>query len=224
MGFHKKAHVVAALKPDIAVIPECGESSIGVLEEYGYVGVWVGSNPHKGLGAFVREPWSAKLLCKPTQKWITVLDIEGWKKPLRLIAVWACKVSDKKCDNYIGQVYEAFTKNPDWLSVPDTVVAGDFNSNTVWDRARPLGNQTAVVKILEARGIVSAYHKFYAERQGEETLHTLFFRKDQKNPFHIDYVFLPNRWATHLQKVSIGTHVKWAALSDHRPIVVDVLP
>jgi len=34
MGFHKKAHPVATLKPDIAVIPECGESSISVLEEY----------------------------------------------------------------------------------------------------------------------------------------------------------------------------------------------
>lgn len=55
MGFQRKAHHVAALKPDIAVIPECGESSVAALEEHGYTGVWLGSNIHKGLGVFVRN-------------------------------------------------------------------------------------------------------------------------------------------------------------------------
>ncbi len=96
MGFQKKAHMVAALKPHIAVIPECGESSVRAFEEYGYEGVWVGANPHKGLAAFVRKPWHPRLLCKPKQKWIAVLDIDGLEKPPRLIAVWACKVGDKK--------------------------------------------------------------------------------------------------------------------------------
>ena len=89
---------------------------------------------------------------------------------------------------------EAFTKNTDWLSLRDTVVAGNVNSNTIWDRARPLGNQTAVVKILEAGGIVGAYHECYGERQGQGTRQTLFFLKDRQNPFPIDYVFPPNRW------------------------------
>lgn len=221
MGFQKKAHTVAALRPDIAVIPECGKTSVSSLEEYGYKGVWVGSNPHKGLAAFVREPLRPHLLCKPQHKWVAVLDIEGLKRPLRLIAVWACKVGDKKCDNYIGQVYRAFNENPKWLSGPETIVAGDFNSNTIWDDARPLGNHTAVVKLLEERDMVSAYHTFFRERQGEETRHTLYLRKDRQNPFHIDYIFLPNTLARRLKKVSIGTHAKWAGLSDHRPIVVD---
>lgn len=187
-----------------------------------YTGVWVGSNLHKGLAAFVRKPLSPRLVCKPKQKWVAVLDIEGLKRPVRLIAVWACKVGDKKCDNYIGQVYKAFSENPSWFSVPETIVAGDFNSNTIWDQARPFGNHTAVVRLLEERSIVSAYHMFYGEQQGEETRHTLYFRKDRQNPFHIDYVFLPDTLAKRVKNVSIGTHAKWAALSDHRPIVVDV--
>jgi hypothetical protein len=113
MGFQKKAEAVAALEPDIAVIPECGESSVLTLERHGYRGVWVGTNPHKGLAAFVRTPRYLKLLCQPTHKWVAVIDVEGCARPLRLIAVWACKVGDTKCDNYIGQVYKAFRENPD---------------------------------------------------------------------------------------------------------------
>jgi endonuclease/exonuclease/phosphatase family metal-dependent hydrolase len=221
MGFQKKAHHVAALHPDIAVIPECGRSSLAALEEYEYTGAWVGSNEHKGLGVFVRKPWRLRPLCRPKQRWIAAVDVEGRVSPLRVIAVWACKVGEFKANNYIGQVYEAFLGNPDWFACPRTIVAGDFNSNSSWDYARPIGNHTAVVEILQKHGIVSAYHEFFEEEQGKETRKTLDFRKDRQNRFHIDYVFIPKAWRARLRKVSIGNH-KWTALSDHRPMIVDV--
>lgn len=221
MGLQKKAHEVAALKPDIAVIPECGESSMSALERYGYEGIWVGSNPHKGLAAFVRRPLHPRLLCTPTHKWIAVVEIENFDRPLRLIAVWACKVGDKKSENYIGQLYGALSEHPSWLSLPDTIVAGDFNSNAIWDHTRPLGNHTSVVRMLEGRKIVSAYHRFFKEQHGKERRHTLFLLKNRSKPFHIDYVFLPENLEKSLKKVSIGAHSKWNVLSDHRPLVVD---
>lgn len=118
MGLQKKAQHVASFNPDIAVIPECGRVSLPALKRYGYAGVWVGDNSHKGLGIFVRTPWRARLLSRPKQKWIAALDVETLGDPLRLIAVWACKVGNAKCDNYIGQVYKAFTENPAWFTCP----------------------------------------------------------------------------------------------------------
>jgi len=222
MALHKKAHAVARIQPDIAVISECGESSILSLEQFGYAGVWVGSNPHKGLGLFVRKPLRPRPLSQSKQKWVLAADVEGYGQPLRIIAVWACRVGAIKRDNYIGQLYAALRDNPDWLVCQNTVVAGDFNSNSIWDVSRPVGNHTAVVELLAAQGIVSAYHTFYDEVQGRESKHTLYLLKNRSRPFHIDYVFVPEAWVKRLDKVSIRDGAKWAELSDHRPIIVDV--
>jgi len=53
MALHKKAQAFAALRPDIAVIPECGKSSVAALERLGYAGAWVGSSPPSSVA---RQP------------------------------------------------------------------------------------------------------------------------------------------------------------------------
>ena len=169
MALHKKAQAVAGLRPDIAVIPECGKNSVAALERLGYAGVWVGANPHKGLGVFVRRPLEARLLARPRQRWVAALDVAGYAQPLRVIGVWACRVGARNYDNYIGQLYKALARNPEWLACPNTIVAGDFNSNSIWDGNRPVGYGTDVVKMLAARGLVRAYHEFYGEAQGCES-------------------------------------------------------
>jgi len=220
MALQKKVQALAALQPDVAVIPECGESSVSALEQAGYAGVWVGANRHKGLGVFVRKPLHPRLLVRPRQRWVAAVDIEGYAEPLRVIGVWACRVGTKRCDNYIGQLYKALRKHPEWLSCGNTIVAGDFNSNRIWNSNRAVGNHSDVVKLLAERGMVSAYHAFYDEDQGSETRHTLYLLKNRKRPFHIDYVFVPESWQ--LQNLSILDGPRWAALSDHYPMVVDV--
>ena len=103
-----------------------------------------------------------------------------------------------------------------------TIVAGDFNSNSQWDNSRPVGNHTAVVEILRQHGIVSAYHEFFEDEQGQESQMTHDFRKDRHNSFHIDYIFISKAWRAHLWNVSIVDFESWTSLSDHRPLVVDV--
>jgi exodeoxyribonuclease-3 len=219
MALHKKAHALAALAPDIAVIPECGQSGLGPMGEFGYTGVWAGANPHKGLGIFVRKPLRARLLGPPQQQWVVGLEIEGCGKPLRAVGVWACRVGTKRCDNYIGQLYTALSKNPAWMDSRNTIIAGDFNSNSRWDANHPVGNHTDVVNMLAQRGIVSAYHAFYSEAQASESRPTFYLLKKRSRPFHLDYVFIPGAWR--LQKFAIRNGAKWATMSDHRPIIVD---
>jgi endonuclease/exonuclease/phosphatase family metal-dependent hydrolase len=104
-----------------------------------------------------------------------------------------------------------------------TVVAGDFNSNTIWDYKRPLTqNHSGLVQQLTSLGLVSAYHHFFGEVQGAESRPTLYLRRDPRKPYHIDYCFIPQAWSTRLRSVEVGTDEPWARYSDHRPLVVDI--
>src|SRR5216684_4827436 len=54
-GFHRKLESLATLAPDIAIVSECASLEILARKVPGLrptSAVWVGSNPHKGLGVF----------------------------------------------------------------------------------------------------------------------------------------------------------------------------
>ncbi len=76
------------------------------------------------------------------------------------------------------------------------ILCGDFNSNKLWDDHRKAGNHSAVVSLLEKRGLLSAYHHFFSEPQGMETRPTYYFWHRKTRGYHIDYVFLPRAWAS----------------------------
>lgn len=71
---------------------------------------------------------------------------------------------------------------------------------------------------------MSAYHIFFGEAQGQETRPTYYFYWQKHRPFHIDYCFVPETWATSLQSVEVGSYEGWKQHSDHRPLVVEVSP
>ena len=125
--------------------------------------------------------------------------------------------------NYIGQVFEAIRRHNGWFSdgLP-TVICGDFNSNAIWDSGRKRKHHTAVVGMLKQRSLTSAYHAFFSEHHGKETRPTYYFWHRQARPFHVDYVFLPDRWIPAVKNVTVGTYEEWRPVSDHVPIIVDV--
>lgn len=102
------------------------------------------------------------------------------------------------------------------------ILCGDFNSNKIWDDHRKTHNHSAVVSLLEKRGLLSAYHHFFSEPQGHETRPTYYFWHRQNRGYHIDYVFLPRAWASCIQFVAVGHHADWSHLSDHVPLSVDL--
>ena len=220
MGFGKKADALLAQNFDIAVVPECSEKSVVDLKESGYETAWFGSNCRKGLAVLCRKGWSIRQLPQPEQKWIVPLEIDS-PTPFILLAVWACRIGTVKANNYIGQVYQALVSHPEWFSGL-VVLAGDLNSNTIWDNERPVGNHSAVVRILAERGLVSAYHEFFGELQGAETQPSFYFYRHADKPFHIDYIFIPRQWLPCLKSVNLGSHQEWSKLSDHCPVVVDL--
>jgi exodeoxyribonuclease-3 len=221
MGLSKKTEALLSLNPDVAVVPECSEKSAAALRERGYETLWIGSNSLKGLGVFCREGWSIRALLRPKQKWIVPVEVDG-PTPFTLIAVWACRIGIKKADNYIGQVYRALISHPEWFNENPLVVAGDLNSNKIWDRERLVGNHSDVVKILAEHGLVSGYHEYFDEAQGAESRPTIYLYRHAHRTFHIDYIFIPQEWATHLKTVDVGSYEQWSKLSDHCPVTVEI--
>ena len=107
------------------------------------------------------------------------------------------------------------------------MVAGDFNSNAIWDKPGWRINHSTKVRILERGfGLVSAYHVVRGEAHGEEREATLYWRDRRKDgpSYHIDYVFLPALWIEKVRDLSIGSFETWcgSGLSDHVPVVVDI--
>jgi exonuclease III len=226
MALNKKRELLYGLRPDIAVIPECSQSSMLMSEADGFDTRWWGDNKNKGLGVIAAKPWSLEIASlrsrKPRQKWIAPVKIRG-PRDFLLLCVWACPVGNQREKNYVGQIHEAIVRHSHWFTpgVP-TVICGDFNSNKILDPGRKKRSHSTVVQLLAERGIASAYHNFFSEDHGAETRPTYYFWHRQERCFHLDYIFLPHSWMECVTDFHVGAYDKWRPASDHVPLVVDV--
>ena len=73
-------------------------------------------------------------------------------------------------------------------------------------------------------GLKSAYHTGADCSYGEEHHPTYYHYKKFRNPFHLDYCFVPSKWLAGEFTASVGSFDDWSEVSDHRPIVVEIGP
>lgn len=225
MGFRKKADAVLAQLPDILVIPECEDlERLKSVEELqlATASIWYGNNPHKGLGVFAFNGYKLQLLeCHaPEFKNILPIAVTGGSVDFMLFAIWANNPADKD-GPYITQIWKALKHYDHLLSNNKTILIGDFNSNTFWDKPRREGNHSALVAKLEAKQIRSTYHTFYNQTQGKEAHPTFFFYRHQDKPYHLDYCFASQDLMETLKSVTIGAYEDWTMHSDHKPLIVE---
>ncbi len=84
-------------------------------------------------------------------------------------------------------------------------------------------NHSALVKRLrEEFNLHSVYHHHFAEEQGKESRPTLCFTYNENKPYHIDYIFIPEKWLSKIKAVELGEFENWKHLSDHCPLIVDI--
>ena len=159
-----------------------------------------------------------------------------WRRPgnvggpteCNLLAVWAQNASAGGIRKHqLGPLRRALSRYKGFLGERPAVVAGDLNSNTIWDKPGWRINHSTKVRILEESfGLVSAYHAVRGEAHGAESEPTLYWRDRTKDgpTYHIDYIFVPSLWIGKVRELSIGTFETWcgSGLSDHVPVVVDV--
>lgn len=101
-----------------------------------------------------------------------------------------------------------------------SVLAGDFNSNQIWDGKPRIGNHSAVVGFLKSRHIESLYHRQEKVRHGEEKHPTFFLHRNPGRPYHIDYIFASESLSGGAL-MTLGSPSEWLAISDHIPLVAD---
>lgn len=224
MAFRKKAAFILKYQPDIIIVPECEHPdklkfTTGTPLPNDII--WYGTNAHKGLGVFSYSTFKFKLLeChNPAFKNILPIAVTGGKIDFTLFAVWANNPDDKD-GVYITQVWKALHYYEPLLKEKKIILAGDFNSNTIWDKPRREGNHSTVVKKLESKKIFSTYHLFHKQIQGEEADPTLFMYRHKDKPYHLDYCFASLYFTKRLIDVRIGKHKDWKHLSDHTPLQV----
>jgi exodeoxyribonuclease-3 len=225
MVFRKKAEYIFAHKPDILVIPECENQERLKFTEGLQLPtdiLWYGKNQHKGIGVFSFNGYKLKLLdCHNASfKNILPISVTDGKIDFILFAIWANNPDDKD-GAYVTQVWKALNYYENLLSESKTILIGDFNSNTIWDKPRREGNHSTVIAKLEAKQIFSTYHVFYNQIQGKEEHPTLFMYRHKDKPYHLDYCFASIDFIKNMKSVEIGKYEDWTMHSDHKPLIVE---
>jgi len=220
-AFRRKQHQLLNLEPDVAVVPECehpeekGDWSAWTDSE------WTGDDPHKGLGVFTR---GSIAITNTTE--IAEVDhfLHVETDAVDVLAVWAMNNKENPRQRYIGQVHTALETCPELVD-GDTVVAGDFNWNAMWDESpnSPLCGDLADVRgALNGTGLYSAYHAACGDEFGDETEATFYMHKKEERPYHIDYAFVPRGLMGSDVEVTVGRYDDWIDASDHMPLLVNI--
>jgi len=224
MAFRKKVECILKYEPDILVIPECEHPDKLILREdvpKPNSFLWFGTNHHKGLGILSYGNFKCKVLRshKPELRWIIPLAVTNGIHKLTIYAVWAYNPLDPDgC--YITQVWKALQFYNRTITKKGTLLVGDFNSNTIWDKPKREGNHSTVVARLEKKGIHSTYHHHFKQTQGKEQHPTLYMYRHKDKAYHIDYCFASDDLIQKLNSVEVGDYEYWTRFSDHVPVIV----
>jgi exodeoxyribonuclease III len=224
MAFRKKAGFILSYKPDILIVPECEHPDkllFTANTPKPTDTLWFGKNQNKGLAIFSYSNFRFTVLDNHNQdlQMVIPIAVSGGKFNFNLFAIWANNPTDPD-GQYVEQVWKALHHYNNLLTNTQTILAGDFNSNTIWDRKSRKGNHSDVVKLLEDKGIVSAYHLYHKQTQGAEKHPTLYLYRHKNKPYHLDYCFISADMAEKLQSVKIGSFRRWTQHSDHVPVIV----
>ncbi len=224
MAFRKKAGVILEHEPDILIVPECehpDKLKYPASTKIPTSTIWFGANQHKGLGVFSYGDYQLELLPghNPDIKIILPIAVTNGSIDFTLFAIWAYNANDPNY-KYIGQVWKAILYYEPLLKKGKVIVAGDFNSNTIWDTPKRKISHSAVVKKLEDLHIYSTYHHHLGMTQGVEEHATFFLYRHLNKPYHIDYCFASQDFIDKMEKVTVGSHEHWKQHSDHSPLLV----
>ena len=217
MGFEKKRDAVMSLQPDIVVLQECSAKDIASTNAP--FKHWVGSNKHKGMAiiGFANHEYTIDGLY--TEEWPWFLPLRVDDVPLHLLGLWAC-VKDQRM-RYVRVMHKAVDHYVKFLSMPQVIIIGDFNSNSIWDTLYRERSHSGLVEKLERLGLVSVYHTLRGEVQGQEMIPTQFMYRNRAKSYHLDYAFVSKALSSSCELL-IGEPGEWISKSDHMPLILTI--
>lgn len=134
----------------------------------------------------------------------------------KLIGMWV-KEDEDKC--YAPVILEYLKTYADKID-EGMILAGDTNLDLGVSQKSSSRTQTREsYKLLESKGLVSAYHSFFKELYAYEKRKTYYHRCKIENPStHIDYIFIKK---DRIVDVILEDPNKWISPGDHVPLIVD---
>ena len=213
-AFRKKYNAIRDLDADINVIQECEDpSEISDAEycEFASNYIWCGQNKSKGLGVFAKQGINISENHWPKYCLREFLSVRV-NDAFDLVAVLACMPYIKEYYVYQNINLKNYSEN--------TILIGDFNSNSIWDKKAEIRTHSRVVAELSEIGLQSVYHFFSQEPQGKETHPTFYLQRNPNRKFHIDHCFADCK-RVDAYRVLTDTE-KWLKYSDHMPIVLEI--
>lgn len=220
-ALRRKHQLLDALDADILVIQECEDPAQSTAAYRDWAGdfAWIGYGKNKGIGIFPRRGQRIERLAWPSGGFELFLPVRI-SGDLDVLGVWTQNASPSNTA-YIGQFWHYLQAHGDKLA-PRTIVAGDFNSNAIWDKPRRVWNHSTCVDELAAGDFRSLYHLAKGEQQGAESQPTFYLHRSELKPYHIDFVFAHEALIGGLEpSVRVGSPSDWIGVSDHMPVTVD---
>lgn len=216
-AFRRKFMSLDVFDADVAVVQECEDPGTSRDKNYrNWAGnyLWTGDSKNKGLGVFAggnvkleKSDWDSAGL-----KYFIPCKINNH---LNFVGAW-CHGADSPTFGYIGQLWKYLQLHKSKLGT--AVIAGDFNSNVIWDKWDRWWNHSDVLRELGELKIKSLYHKYFGEEQGKETKPTFYMHRNRQKPYHIDYIFGSEKIAKSVTSFTIGKRKPWLEMSDHMPV------
>lgn len=226
-ALRKKYKLIAGYRPDILICPE--SESPEQLNHFNEKitctsHVWIGERCTKGLSVLTFNGYSAEIapFHNPDFQYILPIIITTpQKQTFLLLAVWT-KATAHVSRGYIVQACMAMQYYRPWFD-ENTIIAGDFNSNKLWDHnTRRRYNHSKLLELLARDHFTSLYHYCYREFQGAETQPTMFLHKNAFRPYHIDYVFINTSKLFLVRDFAVGEYRDWISASDHMPLLMEM--
>ena len=223
-ALRKKFEKLLDLNADLLVIQECENPIETNHKEYKLWAknhLWIGDTKNKGLGIFTPSNIELKLLNWTNSykdhyvKHFLPCSVNG---DFDLLAVWTHKNNSPNF-GYIGQFWKYLQINKNKLN--NIIIAGDFNSNVIWDEWDRWWNHSDVINILKQKNIESLYHKVTNEEQGKESKKTFFLQRKIEKDFHIDYFFGSSNFQNP-KGLTLGNYNDWIGISDHIPLTLEL--
>jgi exonuclease III len=222
-ALRKKFHALLEINADIYIIQECENPVESKDINYQYWAenyLWIGDSKNKGLAVFAKKEitlmsldWTNKFKDHSVKHFLPCLI----NNDFQLLAVWTHQNNSPNF-GYIGQFWKYLQVNKS--NFKKIIIAGDLNSNNIWDEWDRWWNHSDVIKELEEINITSLYHKYFKEIQGKESRPTFFLQRNNAKPYHIDYCFSSNEFKSKLKKVEVPEFKNWNHLSDHIPMII----
>jgi endonuclease/exonuclease/phosphatase family metal-dependent hydrolase len=214
MAYRKKQQSISLMRPDIAVIQEVSRRDLDASPAT--FAHWVGTSPSKGLGVlcFGEVDCSISPDYKDDIPWFIPLIVDD----VHVLAIWACVASNSR--RYVRLIHEALDHYADFLAVPRSVIIGDFNSNSNFDRKHQKLSHSFLVERLAEMGLTSVYHRQLNEAHGAESQPTFFMYRNIEKPYHFDYAFVSSALLER-SRLALGTPEHFRSMSDHLPLILD---